>query len=100
MEEFLRKFDNRGTKIARANSILNTKFCTVLFILVIYFNFVRCLGPNVIEGDFPSSVGKSLYLSDREHFVTWNQIHSHSQGTKHRSAAGFNSWLLIVSDFH
>ena len=52
MLEFLRKFENRGTKIARVNSILFTKSINVhLFILILYG--VEAV---VIEGDFLYSV--------------------------------------------
>ena len=37
MVEFLRKFENRGIKISRVNSIIITKCIN----LVIYLNFVR-----------------------------------------------------------
>ena len=41
--EFLRKFDNRGIKIARVNSILVTKSTTFqLFTLILFDAEVRC----------------------------------------------------------
>ena len=54
MVEFLRKFENRGIKIARVNSIItkSTSF-------VIYFNFVRCWGSVVML----TSLNKPLVLS-------------------------------------
>ena len=43
MIEFLRKFENRGTKIAWVNSILITKSINLeLFILILYGVAVRC----------------------------------------------------------
>ena len=53
MIEFLRKFENRGIKIAPVNSILIMKSINFS---VIYINFVRCWGSVVIEGNFPCSV--------------------------------------------
>ena len=41
MVKFLRKFENRGIKIARVNSIASPTQS-------IYFNFVRCWGPVVM----------------------------------------------------
>ena len=41
--EFLRKFENRGIKIARVNSIFITKFINLqLFTLILYSVGVRC----------------------------------------------------------
>ena len=45
MVEFLRKFENRGIKIARVNSILITK---IYKFTVIYFNFVQGWGSVVM----------------------------------------------------
>ena len=43
MVEFLRKFDNRGVKIARVNSILITKSINLNFFnLILYGVGVRC----------------------------------------------------------
>ena len=43
MGEFLRKFENRGTKIARVNSVLISKsFNLQLFMLILYGVVVRC----------------------------------------------------------
>ena len=44
MVELFRKFENRGIKIARINSILIIKYIS----LVIYFKFVRCWGSVVM----------------------------------------------------
>ena len=47
--EFLRKFENRGIKIAPVNSILFTLSIDLLY-------FCTVLGFVVIEGDFPCIV--------------------------------------------
>ena len=59
MVEFLRKIENRGIKIARVNSILNTKSIN----LVIYFNFVWCWVRSVGRGFSVRSpfIEKSMY---------------------------------------
>ena len=49
--KFLRKFENRGMKIARINSILFTKYINLE--LLILLTFCTLLGSVVIEGDFP-----------------------------------------------
>ena len=54
MIEFLRKFENRGIKIAWVDSIFITKFLNLQLFTLILYGVIA--GSVVVEGNFPCSV--------------------------------------------